>query len=202
MWCDSGNAVRRSVRLALSTSYLPAFFRERHNDFYRFRNTHFCLIQPLNQCCIMKQAREYLKLENSYDSEARDNLIDRSGDHTNTAEETSDLRSPTLIFSPGFFKRKAKSTVSEDSKYEEPAENSSNEIRSGNVTNNIGFDDGKTKECNRSHTFETFIHSSRLGNDEPAKRIGHGWEVWRALQRVKRVNRGKRAFTKRIPKIQ
>lgn len=143
------------------------------------------------------KGRQYSKLEKSYDSEAHDSLIENPGDLIHTTEGTTALHSPTLIFPPGFFKREGKTAVGEDSKCKEPVENPNEETRGQRYVNDMGFDDGKTKECNRNHTFETFVHHSRLGQDEPAKLVGHGWEVWRALKRVKQVKRGRRAFTKR-----
>lgn len=45
--------------------------------------------------------------------------------------------------------------------------------------------DGKTEGCNRTHTFETFLDQRRISGDAGReKKVGHGWQVARALKRV------------------
>ncbi len=45
--------------------------------------------------------------------------------------------------------------------------------------------DGKTEGCDRTHTFEAFLDQRRISGDGGReKKVGHGWQVARALKRV------------------
>ncbi|KAF2273315.1 uncharacterized protein EI97DRAFT_461197 [Westerdykella ornata] len=44
--------------------------------------------------------------------------------------------------------------------------------------------DGKTKQCNRSLTFDSFLDERHLGEDKAEKRIGHTWELWRGVSKA------------------
>ncbi|KAF3048038.1 hypothetical protein E8E12_008045 [Didymella heteroderae] len=45
--------------------------------------------------------------------------------------------------------------------------------------------DGKTEGCNRTHTFDTFVDARKVSGDAgQTKKVGHGWQVARALKRV------------------
>jgi hypothetical protein len=45
--------------------------------------------------------------------------------------------------------------------------------------------DGKTEDCNRRHTFDAFVNQQQIRSEiEPEKRVGHGWQVFRALKKV------------------
>jgi hypothetical protein len=45
--------------------------------------------------------------------------------------------------------------------------------------------DGKTEGCDRTLTFDTFVDQRRISGDAGReKKVGHGWQVARALKRV------------------
>lgn len=45
--------------------------------------------------------------------------------------------------------------------------------------------DGKTHGCDRSHTFDAFLAQPKISSDAGReKKVGHGWQVARALKRV------------------
>ena len=45
--------------------------------------------------------------------------------------------------------------------------------------------DGKTEGCDRAHTFEAFLEQPKISGDAGReKKVGHGWQVARALKRV------------------
>ncbi|KAJ8108413.1 hypothetical protein OPT61_g8188 [Boeremia exigua] len=45
--------------------------------------------------------------------------------------------------------------------------------------------DGKTEGCDRAHTFDAFLDQRRISGDAGReKKVGHGWQVARALKRV------------------
>jgi hypothetical protein len=48
----------------------------------------------------------------------------------------------------------------------------------------VDFRDGKTKACNRTKTFETFVDGARLGVATEQKKTGHTWELARGLRRL------------------
>lgn len=45
--------------------------------------------------------------------------------------------------------------------------------------------DGKTKACDRARTFDSFVEGDQLGTAKQQKKMGHSWDVVRALQKVK-----------------
>lgn len=45
--------------------------------------------------------------------------------------------------------------------------------------------DGKTEGCDRTHTFDTFVDARKVSGDAGReKKVGHSWQVARALKRV------------------
>ncbi|KAF1924726.1 uncharacterized protein M421DRAFT_424612 [Didymella exigua CBS 183.55] len=45
--------------------------------------------------------------------------------------------------------------------------------------------DGKTERCDRTHTFDTFVDARKVSGDAgQTKKVGHSWQVARALKRV------------------
>ena len=63
---------------------------------------------------------------------------------------------------------------------------SSDRFRSNKVRDDISPIDGKTKSCDRSHTFDTFVPQQHLGEDTNEKRMGHTWDVIRAAAKLKK----------------
>ncbi|KAF2267323.1 hypothetical protein CC78DRAFT_87546 [Lojkania enalia] len=60
-------------------------------------------------------------------------------------------------------------------------------FRSTKVYDQISPIDGKTNDCDRGRTFDSFLPSYNLGDpSEPQKRVGHTWEVIRAVGRLKK----------------
>lgn len=49
--------------------------------------------------------------------------------------------------------------------------------------------DGKTRACDRTRTFDTFVDGEQLGEATQEKRAGHSWELFRALAKLKKVFR-------------
>ncbi|KAF2624115.1 hypothetical protein BU25DRAFT_413687 [Macroventuria anomochaeta] len=57
--------------------------------------------------------------------------------------------------------------------------------RGTKIAQTISPIDGKTVGCDRTHTFETFLDQRRISSDAGReKKVGHGWQVARALKRV------------------
>ncbi|KAJ4332333.1 hypothetical protein N0V95_009685 [Ascochyta clinopodiicola] len=53
------------------------------------------------------------------------------------------------------------------------------------IAHTISPVDGKTLGCDREHTFDTFVDQRKVSSDAgQSKRVGHGWQVARALKRV------------------
>lgn len=45
--------------------------------------------------------------------------------------------------------------------------------------------DGKTEGCDRTHTFDAFVDARKVSGDAGSeKKVGHGWQVARALKRA------------------
>lgn len=45
--------------------------------------------------------------------------------------------------------------------------------------------DGKTEDCDRTLTFDTFVDAHKVSADAgQPKKVGHGWQVARALKRI------------------
>jgi hypothetical protein len=60
-------------------------------------------------------------------------------------------------------------------------------FRSSKARLNIDASDGKTKTCDRAHTFDSFVPDAQLSEgQEKQKKMGHTWEVVRALKRWKK----------------
>lgn len=57
------------------------------------------------------------------------------------------------------------------------------------VDHDIDPRDGKTKECDRNHTFDTFLPHEQMPHKDEAKRMGHTWEVVRAVQRMRKLKK-------------
>ena len=54
--------------------------------------------------------------------------------------------------------------------------------------------DGKTQGCDRTHTFDGFISERKISGDAgQTKKVGHGWQVARALKRVMGSTKGRDA---------
>lgn len=61
----------------------------------------------------------------------------------------------------------------------------SDKYRGVKIAQTISPVDGKTVGCDREHTFESFVDQRRISGDAGReKKIGHGWQVARALKRV------------------
>ncbi|KAF2115622.1 hypothetical protein BDV96DRAFT_574207 [Lophiotrema nucula] len=82
------------------------------------------------------------------------------------------------------------------------AMHSSDRYRSTKVHDAISPIDGKTKSCDRSHTFDTFVPHRHLGDDKPEKRMGHTWDVVRAVAKLRKPakNMARRASVRRSEK--
>lgn len=59
--------------------------------------------------------------------------------------------------------------------------NDPNEFRGTRVADAIDPTDGKTKTCNRTKTFDAFIHEQSIGVDQSQKPSSHSWKVTRAM---------------------
>lgn len=54
--------------------------------------------------------------------------------------------------------------------------------------------DGKTQGCDRSRTFDAFVAQPQISSDAgQTKKVGHGWQVARALKRVMGSTKGRGA---------
>jgi hypothetical protein len=60
-----------------------------------------------------------------------------------------------------------------------------NDFRGATVADTIDPIDGKTKTCNRTKTFDAFLHEQHLGEDQPRKRTGYISEVARAVAKLR-----------------
>jgi hypothetical protein len=61
----------------------------------------------------------------------------------------------------------------------------SEENRGIKVAHIISPIDGKTEGCDRHHTFDAFVSQQQIRSElESEKRVGHGWQVFRALKKV------------------
>lgn len=52
---------------------------------------------------------------------------------------------------------------------------------------NIDPQDGKTRTCDRDHTFDMFLPQDKMPEEDKAKRMGHTWEVVRAIKRLRKL---------------
>lgn len=55
------------------------------------------------------------------------------------------------------------------------------------VDTNIDPQDGKTRTCDRDHTFDMFLPQEKMPEEDKAKRMGHTWEVVRAIKRLRKL---------------
>jgi hypothetical protein len=46
--------------------------------------------------------------------------------------------------------------------------------------------DGKTDDCDRAHTFDTFVDGKQMPREDCPERMGRGKRIWRALKRALR----------------
>jgi hypothetical protein len=60
-----------------------------------------------------------------------------------------------------------------------------NHFRGATVADTIDPIDGKTKTCNRTKTFDAFLHEQHLGEDQPQKRTGYISEVARVVAKLR-----------------
>lgn len=61
----------------------------------------------------------------------------------------------------------------------------SQDIRGIRASSIISPIDGKTEGCDRAHTFDAFVSQQQIRSElESEKRVGHGWQVFRALKKV------------------
>jgi hypothetical protein len=66
--------------------------------------------------------------------------------------------------------------------------NTSDKFRGIKIAHTISPVDGKTNGCDRRHTFDNFVNQQQIRNElEPEKRVGHGWQVLRALKKAVRA---------------
>lgn len=70
--------------------------------------------------------------------------------------------------------------------------------RSVDANANINsHDDGKTRTCDRDHTFDVFLPQEKMPEEDKAKRMGHTWEVVRAIQRLRKFKKPLRKMAAR-----
>lgn len=87
--------------------------------------------------------------------------------------------------SPMFIDYLRKKTGAPDLEKIDTQSNVNDKYRGVKIAQNISPVDGKTTGCNRSHTFDAFVDQRRLSGDAgEERRVGHGWQVARALKRV------------------
>ncbi|KAF9698558.1 hypothetical protein EKO04_003456 [Ascochyta lentis] len=88
--------------------------------------------------------------------------------------------------SPMFVDYLRKKTAAPASDLEKISLNNTNDKYNGiKIAHTISPIDGKTVTCDREHTFDTFVDQRKVSSDAgQSKRVGHGWQVARALKRV------------------
>ncbi|KAF1350455.1 hypothetical protein EJ07DRAFT_184173 [Lizonia empirigonia] len=87
--------------------------------------------------------------------------------------------------SPMFIDYLRKKTAAVDLEKIDTASDTNDKYRGAKIAQTISPIDGKTIGCDRLHTFDTFIDQRRISGDAGQdKRVGHGWQVARALRRV------------------
>lgn len=69
--------------------------------------------------------------------------------------------------------------------------------RSVDANANIDSHDGKTRTCDRDHTFDVFLPQEKMPEEDKAKRMGHTWEVVRAIQRLRKFKKPLRKMAAR-----
>lgn len=65
------------------------------------------------------------------------------------------------------------------------------------VSKTIDPHDGKTKTCDRDHTFDMFLPQEKMPEKDKAKRMGHTWEVVRAVKRLRKFKKPLRKLARR-----
>lgn len=92
-------------------------------------------------------------------------------------------RPPSMLFD---FLRKKKAEQDVQGRESDVGSGDENDKYRGNkVRHTIDPTDGKTMACNRGRTFDSFVDEQKLGEAEQQKKTGHGWEVLRALSKLK-----------------
>lgn len=65
------------------------------------------------------------------------------------------------------------------------------------VSTTIDPHDGKTKTCDRDHTFDAFLPQDKMPEEDKTKRMGHTWEVVRAVKRLRKLKKPLRKLAHR-----
>lgn len=102
-------------------------------------------------------------------------------------DKEADTQVDQAQLSPMFVDYLRKKTASPDIDLEKTnvISDISDKYRGIKITHSISPDDGKTTDCDRRHTFDTFVDQRRISdNAGQSKRVGHGWQIARALKRV------------------
>jgi hypothetical protein len=87
-----------------------------------------------------------------------------------------------LQICPMFDLPKTKAKNADSSSGENPSiTNNPNEFCGTRVADAIDPIDGKTKTCNRTKTFDAFVHEHHLGGDQLQKPPSHIWEMTRVI---------------------
>ncbi|KAF2732018.1 hypothetical protein EJ04DRAFT_525654 [Polyplosphaeria fusca] len=79
-----------------------------------------------------------------------------------------------------------------------PLVTTTNITRTTRVRDSISPVDGKTNDCDRYHTFEAFVPQQRLAEDKPEKKMGHSWDVLRAVMKLKKAPNDAATAARRI----
>ena len=69
--------------------------------------------------------------------------------------------------------------------------------RGVSVNKDIDPHDGKTTSCDRDHTFDMFLPQDKMPEKDKAKRMGHTWEVVRAVKRLRKLKKPLRKLARR-----
>ncbi|KZM21457.1 uncharacterized protein EKO05_0006264 [Ascochyta rabiei] len=104
-------------------------------------------------------------------------------DEKEKALSKEDDQSP---LSPMFIDYLRKKTAAPSSDLEKiDTANISDKYHGIKIAHTISPVDGKTLGCDREHTFDTFVDQRKVSSDAgQTKRVGHGWQVARAMKRV------------------
>ncbi|KAJ4310566.1 hypothetical protein N0V94_008384 [Neodidymelliopsis sp. IMI 364377] len=106
--------------------------------------------------------------------------------HTNpfADEKHSDSDDQTQL-SPMFVDYLRKKTAATDLEKINTQLDTNDRYRGTKIAHTVSPVDGKTMGCDRFHTFDAFVDQRRLSDDAGnEKRVGHGWQLARALKRV------------------
>ena len=100
-------------------------------------------------------------------------------------EEALSTKDDQTQLSPMFINYLRKKTAPIDLEKINTASDVNDNFRGAKSEQAISPVDGKTMGCDRLHTFDTFVDQRRISGDAGQdKRVGHGWQVGRALRRV------------------